>query len=913
MATRNHSLLLVWTTAALTACGQGSSNPTPPPPPPAPPASIAISSGNQQQAAPGEAVGVAPAVVVRDAAQQPVAGVTVQFAVTAGGGTIQGAAPVTDAAGIARVGRWTLGTSGEQRLTATAGTLAPVTFVATLTEDTDEPDEVVANFGPGGGTFQIDAADHPYRGLRISVPNGTFVGSQTLRLGLVKNPALPSLPAGFRVSGPVLAVTSAAPRGSNLMTLSVPITKSGNEQVLLVFHDPVRKVTEVLPAVYRDDSRIVAVTEHLRPDLMAGPGGAALQQADPVGWLMPVSYQVPLANVPSVLGPDSRWPVLDHGSAGNPNGFGAAIAAIQSIAASSGLSLANLDAALATPGLYGDGAQLAAVTKAAQSTANVAQKVSQFLSTATTIIQQEGGNFGKPQVDELANHQIVAALAINQKPMPVALTRGATTSDAVVATAVSGSNSTVEVLAAAAQSVAALARQSAGFVDQAVQAVGGRPAVSVNRVTPLSSFITDFSAVRPTVQKLVQASSMAAGSAARVAATTAMLAEAGLSGVTVELEGGPGLGFTPTGDDVIVARSEEARLRVSPVGGSTGFAVHTPGGGQSALSDGPELALADIPAIAAAPDLQPVDVVISAMRQVDGKMMQVTVATRRILKAPFKVSPTEHNIAEPMERLTFTATVPSPPSAGFGISWEWDGGHIRAFQNSTTAALEFIEVKDYTVIATLYSLVGGANLAVDTVKVVVNQPRHWHLATFIDVDNMLGDADSEVSGDIPEQLRAILQDPATTMLSVVQTTASSTELQLRTMMNGAHWDPTSCCPPVPPGSPRSLVLGADPAEPKQYGPYFSEWNSVYWTESTSDQNSGTLTSQRGLGGDHVYKIKDIGSQVGPSGAVRLSATRNGDMITGRITFFIWFEDEEDGEMLEPAELFRFDFTAKRVR
>ncbi len=893
------------------ACGGGASNPTPPPPP-AQPASIAIAGGNNQQAAPGQAVGTAPAVVVRDAEQQPVAGVTVQFSVTAGGGSLQGATPVTDAAGIARVGRWTLGPDGDQRLSAAVGSLPPVTFAATLTTE-PEPDEVVASFGPGGGSFEINAPEHPYRGLRLTVSAGTFTGSQSIAFSTVSNPALPSLPNGYRVSGPVLAISSSLGRGSKLMTLQVPITRPANEQVLLVFHDPVRRVTEVLPTVYRDDTRIIVATEHLRPDLMPGPGTATFRQSDPVGWLMPVSYQTPLADVASVLGPDFRWPVLDHGSASRPGGFGAAIAAIQSIAAASGLSLANLDPALATPGLYGDGAQLAAVARAAEATAGTAQSVSEFLASAGSIIQQQGGGFGKPQIDELSNHQIVAALAINGKPMPVALTTGGQNTNAVVATAVSGSNSTVGVLAAAAQSVASLTRQSAGYAQVAIQAVGGRDPVSVDRAIPLTSFVADFSGVRPTVQKLVQTSALAVGSAARIAATTAMLVEAGLGEVTVDIQGAPGLGFAATGNDVIVARSEEARIRVSPVGGSTGFAIHPPGGSQSAMSDGPELALADIPAIAAAPDLQPVSVVISAMREVEGVAKQVTVSTRQVLKAPFEVTPEEANISEPLTKVSFTASVIEPPAGGYGIAWEWDGGNIRSFQNTPTGNLEFIEVKDYTVIATLYGLEGGADLAKDTVRVIVNQPRHWHLATFVDVDNMLDDPDMQVGGEIPEQLLAILQDPATTMLSVVQTTANSTELQLRTMMNGTHWDPTSCCPPVPPGSPRSLTLGFDPAETNQYGSYFSEWNSSYWAESTSDQNSGTVTSQRGLGEDHVYNIRDIGSQVGPSGAVRMLATRNGDMITGRITFVVWFEDEEDGEMLEPADLFRFDFTAKRIR
>ncbi|MFO0270526.1 MAG: beta strand repeat-containing protein [Gemmatimonadota bacterium] len=72
----------------------------------------------------GQAVAIAPSVRVRDAFSNPVPGVTVTFAVTAGGGSVTGATPVTDAAGIATVGGWTLGPSGgTNTLRATSGAL----------------------------------------------------------------------------------------------------------------------------------------------------------------------------------------------------------------------------------------------------------------------------------------------------------------------------------------------------------------------------------------------------------------------------------------------------------------------------------------------------------------------------------------------------------------------------------------------------------------------------------------------------------------------------------------------------------------------------------------------------------------------------------------------------------------------
>jgi hypothetical protein len=61
------------------------------------------------QARPVDSLAEAPSVVVRDASQQPVAGVAVQFTVTCGGGTLGGQIQVTDSAGVATAGPWTLG------------------------------------------------------------------------------------------------------------------------------------------------------------------------------------------------------------------------------------------------------------------------------------------------------------------------------------------------------------------------------------------------------------------------------------------------------------------------------------------------------------------------------------------------------------------------------------------------------------------------------------------------------------------------------------------------------------------------------------------------------------------------------------------------------------------------------------
>jgi hypothetical protein len=95
---------------------------------------IAVSAGNGQSATAGTAVTTAPSVLVSDANNNPVGGVSVTFAVASGGGSVTGASATTNASGIAAVGSWTLGTvAGANSLTATSAGLtgSPVTFTAT--------------------------------------------------------------------------------------------------------------------------------------------------------------------------------------------------------------------------------------------------------------------------------------------------------------------------------------------------------------------------------------------------------------------------------------------------------------------------------------------------------------------------------------------------------------------------------------------------------------------------------------------------------------------------------------------------------------------------------------------------------------------------------------------------------------
>ncbi len=97
-----------------------------------PPMSLAVQAGQGQTAPAGSMVPVAPSVRIQDQFGNPVAGVTVIFAITGGGGTLTGAIAITGPDGTAQAGSWILGPSaGPNTLTAGAAGLPEVLFTAT--------------------------------------------------------------------------------------------------------------------------------------------------------------------------------------------------------------------------------------------------------------------------------------------------------------------------------------------------------------------------------------------------------------------------------------------------------------------------------------------------------------------------------------------------------------------------------------------------------------------------------------------------------------------------------------------------------------------------------------------------------------------------------------------------------------
>jgi Tol biopolymer transport system component len=135
---------------------------------------IAINAGNNQSVTVGSAVTTVPSVIVKDANNNVVNGVSVTFAVASGGGSITGATQITNASGIATVGGWTLGaTAGVNTMTATATGLSgsPLTFSASGVAASN-----IAIIAGNNQTAALGIAVSTKPAVKVTDVNGNAVG-----------------------------------------------------------------------------------------------------------------------------------------------------------------------------------------------------------------------------------------------------------------------------------------------------------------------------------------------------------------------------------------------------------------------------------------------------------------------------------------------------------------------------------------------------------------------------------------------------------------------------------------------------------------------------------------------------------------------------------------------------------------
>ncbi len=215
------------------------------------PTQLVKQSADSQAATVATAV-VAPIVKVADRFGNGVAGVVVNFAVTAGGGIVGATADTTDGLGLATAGSWTLGNvAGTNTVTVTAGALPAVTFTATgvagaaarlafvtdptraLAGDTIEPAVQVAVQDQFGNTvfpakdvvtLGLGATPDPAAKLVGTVDAAAFNG-----VAVFPNLAIDSAGAGYTLLAAAVNLTGAESKPFDIGGVigAIPVTRLG--------------------------------------------------------------------------------------------------------------------------------------------------------------------------------------------------------------------------------------------------------------------------------------------------------------------------------------------------------------------------------------------------------------------------------------------------------------------------------------------------------------------------------------------------------------------------------------------------------------------------------------------------------------------------------------------------------------
>ncbi len=775
-------------------------------------------------------------------------------------------------------------------------------FQATIQAGTELLDVSIPT---GGGTYEITTANHPYRGLKLTVPSGALTTPGSWQLRVLPNAAPPTLPAGYQVAGPILEVTTEQPRLDDVIILEIPVTVPTGRGVVIAFHDPVRRVTEVVPTVGRTATSIRVATTHLRADLLLGPTPSSFvammssRLLPGIGQLIPIEFPLPMPEVPAVMNPaDDRWPVAEHGSAQFPEGHGAAIAGLEALNfALDGPQLTTLVKRLEEPGFYGEAAPLGAVVTGHE-------RIFEGLSNILNTLNEELRKMPKPERDDLVSQAMTANLAM-RGATPAAMTTAAN-GQVAFGTAFASTGGTLQIVNhAKAQALTVGRNPATGFTPQQVRTTADGPDRETDGITPVNSLVLVYEKLGDLLRNLQQLPTISP--AARAVLNKAMAEQAGLPAVPLETQVGTSGGWEPTPEDQVVIRSKAVTLRIPTLSG--GVMINFPTSGAEIVRSNTSTVGLDAPGLNDLPQSTSTPVVVSPFVSIAGRLKQMSAHVLDAVRAEFKVEPETVELEDDLE-VSFEASIPMPPAGGYRIRWEWDDGNTTESLSLPTATHTYEASGNYRVIATLLSMTRNV-LAADTVEVGSQAAPYWRLTSFADQDDLLDIGNPGESGEIYDVLSRAVAVPGAGLIAI-DPQGAGTVLRLRVLPT-ATWSTANCCPPAAtlPGEVRQ-TLGVMPQEASGVGPYFAGWEASRWSQTTQDLGSGTLTGQY-IMATGPYNIEDIGTQIGPRGGIRITATRNGKVMTGTIRITIWWVDETGQHLQGSSEDFVFPFTAERIR
>jgi hypothetical protein len=240
------ALALLGAIVACDSAGAGLTEPT------GQPASLVKVAGDEQAVAPGTSLVDKPTVRVLDAGGLPVPGVTVAFAVTAGGGTVAAAEQTTDADGKASVAGWTLGSSfGVNTLEARVSS-AGLSTSFTSTGAVGAAIAAPVSAGAAGGVLRASLANSGLADVTITVPVGAYAGTTTFTVETVSPPSgLASIKPFAR-----LRIGNGGVDTDSIVAVRIPITADEGTVVVPYWYDEATKRIDPVPVISEDETSI---------------------------------------------------------------------------------------------------------------------------------------------------------------------------------------------------------------------------------------------------------------------------------------------------------------------------------------------------------------------------------------------------------------------------------------------------------------------------------------------------------------------------------------------------------------------------------------------------------------------------------------------------------------------------------
>lgn len=937
------------------ACSGDSKSPTevnPGPPPPPQPTAMVIVAGDGQSAVTSTAVAIGPSVKVTDSKGNAISGVQVTFSVTQGGGSVTGATQTTGSNGTATVGSWTLGPqAGLQKLSATAASLTPVTFSATATspEPEPEPQVITQNIDASGGSVVVNWPDSPLKGATLSLDPGALGSNSSITLSAAPLTGL-NLPAGVTALTPGLGISGASGElgASAALTLPVPAGNDG-KLLMLAMADPVSGNVTILPSINQTANSLTALLPTLdarsalasrfAPSRVFGlfapvPGNPASDEAE-----LPSSLTFMVALNPELLDRD-----FDTGFRPGVDDWDFPRMAIADLPflkspANADQSFAAADDGLTATALWyyvnrrrGGGPQLNGSTqllageplssRAGIRWAALAEKNVPPINQTGSLLIKDWGEW----VASNGNHflwlqfQGIKALMLTtlEQPVPVILLDTDNPDDfqnkpypmAIAYRTVGntlylawpGSPGTPVQVQFSESGMTPFTLSNPNGSTVTVRAIGGVHYLNVASSPRLAS----------------QWSQVSAGTIGRAEGwpeATLHWEKAQLDTSRVYLADELRMWWQCAGCADKVSNPPQLPATASHVQRFQSIRVPSePGKQLSALFSSAELSANDMfqndeKQVRQGFVLWHPVADEGAQGSAVGWLDWQTVVFRKLELTP---SESELKISSDTT-ITLTVTPSETPPAGTSYRWllRTDEG---ADSVETTTPSHTRDLEDDTSGWLIFSALEGPEkrvIARDSIKVSA-EPKiaAWRILTLNDAGSLLDDIDPV--GNEASLLVRLVQSPTSGLIQVMEEGDQST-LVLRVKRNGS-WSESDCCTltPINTSTERSMPLGYRPPVNYSMGPFFSAWNSSYWSETSDKLDAGTVTGQY-IMGLTSYKVKDAGNQTGPAGAIRIQATRNGTSMTGAMSVFIWWVDDNTGELSGGADSYNLPFTAVRMR